>query len=97
MKTILITSKSFFMKKVRCKHGGKWYYIECDIRAKGPSKGDILTVTKEFWEEGKKYYQFLEWPVEDDESGYNAKWFEDIEDVYEQVTYSQIKERASLN
>lgn len=57
---------------------------------KGPKDGDVVTMGNEYWYEGVKYYQLVEWPDELN-SGYDSKWFVPLEQEFEKVEYETIK------
>lgn len=78
---------------------GKFYYTgiwpfkkKHQVYSSGPIHGDILTVASEYWDEGEKYYKFVEWPGG---SGFTSHSFEPIDETYEEVKYSAIvKQKA---
>lgn len=73
--------------------GSLWWKKKKRATRKGPKKGDILTVVGEYWKEGEKFYELMEWPP----YGYSSTSFKPIDEVYEKITTEQIKEKASAN
>lgn len=99
--------------KVRCIASGSWiaagqfvrkhwWSKKTPRRIAGPKRGDILTVEGEYWNEGSKYYQFMEWPKSDDEArrGYDSDCFKPIDEEqaqFEEVTFSEIKKEVPVS
>jgi hypothetical protein len=85
--------------KVTCISGGRWehsnrYFPFITHKTwKGPKINDVVTVEDSVWDAGVKYYVFVEWPNE----SYDSQYFVPLEENYEAVTYSAIKEKASVN
>jgi hypothetical protein len=72
----------------------KFFWSSGKIKRNGPAYGDIVTVAREFWEDGHKWYNLLEWP---NGTGYGVTWFiplEHSEEKFEEVTFEKIKEKA---
>jgi hypothetical protein len=69
---------------------GFWFWKRTIIPVvKGPKERDVVTIDKEFWDAGEKYYLFIEWPGY---GGYNSASFKPLQETYEEVKVSQIKE-----
>lgn len=98
--------------KVRCTADGSWHYerwysvlffwrARSRKWAKGPKKGDIVTVQREYWSEGEKFYNLVEWPLVDGMlPGYDATCFEPLQELateFEEVTYSEIKKEVPVS
>ena len=49
-------------------------------KTKGPKKGEILTVVDHRWEDGDKYYLFVEWPGG---SAYNSIHFKPLTEQFD--------------
>lgn len=102
---IYLTNQSFIMK-VRCISGhdhwqvvSKWYkkhWWSKPVReqVEGPKKGDVLTVLQSIWYSGKEYYMLKEWP---NQGFFDAREFVPLDEKFEEVKFSQIKEKASVN
>lgn len=91
--------------KLKCIVNGSWLYADKwykrffwspkkNLPAKGPNNGDVVTLKNECWHDGVKYYCLVEWP---NTGSYNSKYFVPIEEKYEEVKLSAIKEKASVN
>jgi hypothetical protein len=87
--------------KVKCINSGGWihqgrkflWFDLPDKRCSGPKMNDILTVSGYYWSKGEKFYIIEEWS-EDDSDGWISDMFVPVEENYEAVTYSAIKEKA---
>lgn len=65
-----------------------WWSKKKQVLQRGPQKGDVVTVTKEYWSEGEKYYKLMEWPGK---NSYDSRGFAVIEKAdFEKVEYSSI-------
>jgi len=53
--------------------------VDCN----GPDYGDILTVTREYYDEGELYYDFLEWPPKNGNDGFQARCFIPLSEIDE--------------
>lgn len=95
--------------KVKCIRGnGTWEHIGKFITTgilfwktiqkvytTGPEEGDIVTVLSEFWDEGVKYYRLVEWPK--GTFGYDSRNFKPVEEQYDKIKVSEIKEAPCVN
>ncbi len=86
--------------KVRCNNSDGWSYklrilwIKLwDVVTKGPKERDIVTVAGEEFESGERYYILMEWP----NGSYLSSCFDPLEEKYEKITTSQIKEVPCKN
>ncbi len=86
--------------KVRCNNSRGWIITVRLLgvnlwrkSCKGPKRGDIVTVTGEEYYDGEMGYHLLEWP----DGSYLSTCFDPLEEVYEKVTTSQIKEVPCKN
>jgi hypothetical protein len=93
--------------KVICIKGGQWYHTNTWIRKHwwskktrkpmcGPQKDDVVTVEKEYWSNGQKYYHLVEWP---NGYGYEACAFTPLQEStteYKEVTLEKIKEKTPV-
>lgn len=70
-----------------------WSKNKCEQKA-GPKIDDVVTVTKEEYIEGKKYYYLLEWPHG---KAYHSAGFRLLEEKFEKVTFSEIKEIVEVS
>ena len=64
---------------------------------KGPKYDDVVTIANEYWKEGQKWYELLEWP---NGCGYHSSYFLPVvtdeateENKMKEVTFTKIKER----
>jgi hypothetical protein len=60
----------------------------------GPSSGDIVTVTRQYWAYGKLYYDLLEWPPKSLDDGFCASEFvltSEIDEMEMQRNYEKQK------
>jgi hypothetical protein len=73
-----------------------WWSKKSYATMKGPKKDDILTVEKEFWCEGVKFYLFIEWPGI---FGYNSEFFVPLEESFEAVSFKEVikEKQVSVN
>lgn len=62
--------------------------------ARGPKVDDVVTVLKEYYDEGVRFYQLMEWPF-DKEGGYQADCFVPIQENFESISYSKVMEKES--
>lgn len=93
--------------KVICTNGGNWYSLHGYIKkhwwskkknepVNGPKKDEVLTVIEEDYDEGEKYYRFMEWP----KRAYLSKYFRPIDEEqaqFKEVTYSEIKKEVPVS
>jgi len=61
--------------------------VDCD----GPDYGDILTVTREYYEKGELYYDLMEWPPKNNNDGFLASCFIQLSDIDETELVNTIK------
>lgn len=74
--------------------GKLWWKKKHKEMSPGPKTGNILTVEKDFWFEGRKYYVLLEWP---NCGGFSSESFVPLEEKFEAVKAEAIKEKMSVN
>lgn len=77
----------------------KWPWSKKEpIKSPGPKKGDIVTVESEYYWEGMRFYNLVEWPRTGKErSGFYSKCFEPIDNEqsqYKEVEFSEIKKKT---
>lgn len=72
-----------------------WFFKLKNKLCKGPKLGDIVTVIGSNWDEGKEYYELMEWPIKG--LGWDAEYFIPLETFYEKISISQIKEQPCTN